>query len=229
MEAGRRRRTGSGEEERRERKREDKGGDGIDTEAHMVCWNHTLVGKVCVAQGKEYRAKDATSAFVWPAARPLCRVICESGAVRGKTVCELGCGPGLPGIVAAKAGATRVVLLDKPTDLALARRNVEWNMCADTVDVRGCVWGDADALEKIGVFDVVLVSDCVYAQEPEECALLIESMKKLCRADGGKILMAYQFRENLLADSAFFDMAHDVFKACICSEIEGVWIFDWRR
>ena len=85
----------------------------------------------------EPRDKDATAIFVWPAASPLCQLICERSGhatgrsennndsndrktenedsvrptlivncdVRGKSVIELGCGPGLPGIVAAKMGA----------------------------------------------------------------------------------------------------------------------------
>ena len=59
--------------------------------------------------------RDATARWVWDGAAPMAEFLCEHPErVRGKTVVELGAGPGLPGIVAARLGAARVVLTDCP-------------------------------------------------------------------------------------------------------------------
>ena len=47
--------------------------------------------------------RDATARWVWDGAAPMAEFLCEHPErVRGKTVVELGAGPGLPGIVAAR-------------------------------------------------------------------------------------------------------------------------------
>ena len=48
---------------------------------------------------------------VWPSARAASAVI-EKHICRSWTVCELGCGPGLPSLTAAKCGAKRVLATD---------------------------------------------------------------------------------------------------------------------
>jgi predicted nicotinamide N-methyase len=57
---------------------------------------------------------------VWEGSVDLCRFLMGSGAVSvsGKSVCELGCGLGLPGVVCAtRLGATRCVWQDLNTDV----------------------------------------------------------------------------------------------------------------
>ena len=111
---------------------------------------------------------DATAVFVWPAAWPLCRLLCEKRLtsvektendncssssqdktdkviycdVKDKTVIEIGCGPGLPGIVAAKMGAKRVVLSDKPSELLLPMKNAKRNSVDSTTEIISLLWGD---------------------------------------------------------------------------------------
>jgi len=51
-------------------------------------------------------------------------------------------------------------------------------------------------------------------------------MKRLCKPSG-RIIMSYQFRENLIGDMPFFDAIQDVFVGS-CVDVDGVWIFDWR-
>lgn len=217
---------------------------------------------------------DATAVFVWPAAEPLCNLICERRKkavcedhtlnrghkeeqtansntqrqhknddnveesdgddsqdifcdVRGKSVVEIGCGPGLPGIVAAKMGADRVVLCDKPSELELPQKNAERNGVGSIVQSLPCYWGDEQTMQALGEFDIVLVSDCLYGHDPEISVLLFKTMKSLCKKTGGKILMSYQLRENLCQDMPFFDLIKDSFHSCKCIAVDDVWIFEW--
>lgn len=59
--------------------------------------------------------------FVWSSGELMANYIIDHRALfKNKTILELGCGPGLPGIVAAKIGA-RVILTDKGTPETLLR------------------------------------------------------------------------------------------------------------
>jgi predicted nicotinamide N-methyase len=53
--------------------------------------------------------------FLWPSAHVLAKYLWagREGLIRGKSVIELGAGCGLPGLLCARAGATRVVLTDR--------------------------------------------------------------------------------------------------------------------
>ena len=55
---------------------------------------------------------------------------------------------------------------------------------------------------------------------------MFDTMKRLCKPSG-RIIMSYQFRENLIGDMPFFDAIQDVFVGS-CVDVDGVWIFDWR-
>jgi predicted nicotinamide N-methyase len=64
---------------------------------------------------------------IWPAAIALAEHLPARSDVAGRTVLDLGCGPGLTGIVAAHLGG-RVTFADvMPEALALAERNAEAN------------------------------------------------------------------------------------------------------
>jgi predicted nicotinamide N-methyase len=72
-------------------------------------------------------------AVVWPAAQLLAGVFRDEPAwVHGQTVLELGCGGGVAGIAAARAGAARVIAHDiDPVALVIAAKNAK----ANTVDL----------------------------------------------------------------------------------------------
>jgi SAM-dependent methyltransferase len=72
---------------------------------------------------------------VWPSAMRMCDV-CSAAkdAIVGRRVLELGCGPGLPGILCAQLGASHVLLTDfVPAVLDIARDNVEGNPAVSAV------------------------------------------------------------------------------------------------
>ena len=51
-------------------------------------------------------------------------------------------------------------------------------------------------------------------------------MRRLAKPSG-RVIMSYQFRENLIGDMPFFDAIQGVFVGS-CVDVDGVWIFDWR-
>eukprot|EP01061_Rhynchopus_euleeides_P032014 TRINITY_DN53070_c0_g1_i1.p1 TRINITY_DN53070_c0_g1~~TRINITY_DN53070_c0_g1_i1.p1 ORF type:complete len:234 (+),score=73.41 TRINITY_DN53070_c0_g1_i1:53-703(+) len=186
----------------------------MDRTLRHIELEHPAVGCVRVEQGSAVlqEGHDATARWVWDAASPFAEWICENKSLlEGKRVAEVGAGTGLVGIVAAKLGAREVVLTDLPTELPLLQRNAELNGVTDTVAVRPCSWGDAEHMEALGKFDVVLVSDCLYGRDSEVISmLLLQTLQSLC-APGGSVLLAYCYRENLMADLQFFEEVEETF------------------
>ena len=86
---------------------------GVDRNADSISFDHAALGGkgVTVFQNMESLepGHDATARWVWDAAAPMARWLCDSPeVVVGRSVVELGAGPGLPGIVASRLGAASV-------------------------------------------------------------------------------------------------------------------------
>jgi len=93
-------------------------------------------------------------AHLWSGARVLADVVPQ----RAGTVLEIGCGLGLPGLVAARRGA-RVTFLDRvPAALAFVRASATANA---VVDAR-LVVADATSAALRARFDLVLVAELLY-------------------------------------------------------------------
>jgi len=93
-------------------------------------------------------------AHLWSGARVLADVVPQ----RAGTVLEIGCGLGLPGLVAARRGA-RVTFLDRvPAALAFVRASATSNA---VVDAR-LVVADATGAALRARFDLVLVAELLY-------------------------------------------------------------------
>jgi predicted nicotinamide N-methyase len=100
-------------------------------------------------------------ARLWPSAHVLALALAEKPTGPGTRVIELGCGLGLPSVVAARGGAA-VLATDGHTDaVAFAAHSLSFNelegtvICADMAE-------DADALVERGPFDIVLAGDILY-------------------------------------------------------------------
>lgn len=221
---------------------------GVDHEAACIEFEHEALlsngrgGPVAVRQdlsgANVAQGRDATARWVWDAAAPMATWMCEHPhRVAGKTVVELGAGPGMPGIVAARLGARRVTLTDLPSELALPRLNARENGVEAAVDVAPCTWGDAEAIAALGTFDVVVCSDVLYGHRAEVAAQLARTARALCHADGREsvVLVAYFSREKLLADVPFFDVCDELFEAPkqhavggVAEDDEDLWFFEYR-
>lgn len=94
-------------------------------------------------------------AFAWAGGRVLAQYILDHPeTVEGKRVLDFGCGSGLVGIAAAKAGAERVYVTDLDHNaLSAAEHNAQLNEVTIETVVPGIVWPDVDML---------LASDVLY-------------------------------------------------------------------
>ena len=107
-------------------------------------------------------------AELWPAARALAEAVPEVGGLR---VVELGCGLGLPSLVAAAKGA-RVTATDwSPDAIDLLRENASRNGVELRAEVRDWrePWNDR--------FDLALAADVLY--ERRNVAPLLERLRSL--------------------------------------------------
>jgi len=117
-------------------------------------------------------------ASLWPSATALAEALWERrDTLPGRRVLELGCGLGLPSIVAAKLGAV-VTATDFHPD---ARQWCEANAVANNTALtfHACDWSAPPAWEP---FDVVIGSDLIY--ERRHIPALATCIGKLCAADG---------------------------------------------
>lgn len=116
-------------------------------------------------------------AHVWTASRVLARLVAERGDWIGKRVLDVGCGLGLPGVVAAMKGATVVATDTAPEALAMTRASAGLNGCRISVvrdDLR------CSALE--GRFDRCLAADVTY--DPGLQRALAELLSARLAVDG---------------------------------------------
>jgi predicted nicotinamide N-methyase len=113
-------------------------------------------------------------AEMWPSGLALARQL-SGRALRGARVVELGCGLGLPSLVAA-AGGGRVLATDWSQDaLDLLRRNARLNEVR--LRTERVEWGSAEGLVAEGPFDLVLAADVCY--ERRNVALLLSLLPRL--------------------------------------------------
>lgn len=88
------------------------------------------------------------------------------GSLEGSRVLELGAGTGLPGMTAAKCGATRVVLTDRPQLINFMSKNVAENKLEFSVECMELDWADPKASLATQVrYDYVLAADVIRVQE----------------------------------------------------------------
>jgi predicted nicotinamide N-methyase len=122
----------------------------------------------------------------WPSGAVLAGALAGSPPPAGARVLELGCGLGLPSIVAARAGA-RVLATDGAADaVAFAAHSLALNELEGEVAVVD--WTDhGDALAARGPWDLVLAADVLYRAANVEAALRL--LPRLL-APGGEIRLA---------------------------------------
>ena len=221
----------------------------VDHTVDSIRFEHPSIGEVTVRQDLEFRGegRDATARLCWDAAFPMAQFLCEHAeSVRGRDVVELGAGPGLPGLVAAKLGASRVTLTDLPSELELLRTNVSLNgfgeedeadegSSSGRVDVAACTWGEEAQMSAVGKRDVVVCSDVLYGHHADVARALARTMRALVRVDG-ICLVAYFSREKLMHDLAFFEECDLLFEDPVQRTVVGVdeedkedlWFFEYR-
>jgi predicted nicotinamide N-methyase len=120
-------------------------------------------------------------AELWPSGIALARVV-RRRDVEGLRVLELGCGLGLPSIVAALGGA-RVLATDwSPEGLEVAEMNAARNH-AD-LETALVSWAGAEPLVRSAPWDLVLGADLLYERRN------VDQLLSLLPRLGGEILLA---------------------------------------
>ncbi len=96
----------------------------------------------------------------WPSGIALAEHVAARDDLRGRRVLEIGCGLGLPSLVAARLGADVVATDWSPDAIALLDRNASRNGLRVTAVPAD--WRDTDAIVSLGPFDLVLAADVLY-------------------------------------------------------------------
>ena len=120
-------------------------------------------------------------AELWPSGVALARVV-RRRDVRGLRVLELGCGLGVPSIVAALGGAQVLATDWSPDGLEVAAANAARNR-AD-LETALVSWSGAETLVRAAPWDLVLGADLLYEQRN------VDQLLALLPRLGGEILLA---------------------------------------
>ena len=123
-------------------------------------------------------------AQLWPSAIVLAHATARLHPA-GRRVLELGCGLGLPAIVAALEGASVLATDWSPDAVAFAAANASRNGAALRTAV--CSWTEPDALVAGAPWDLVLAADVLY--EARNVDQLLELLPRLVDASG-EVLIA---------------------------------------
>ncbi|KAE9002685.1 hypothetical protein PR003_g19236 [Phytophthora rubi] len=135
--------------------------------------------------------------------------------VKGNRVIELGCGPGLVGVVAAHLEPKNVVITDgDPASVALTQHNIRVNgLSEDVCTAEEYLWGDLEhrlvpKADGPGHYDVILGADIVACPYASAFESLMASLKSLAGPDT-LVLLAYKKRQN--SEEKFFETFENVF------------------
>ena len=97
----------------------------------------------------------------WPSGIALAEHVAARD-LRERRVLEIGCGLGLPSLVAARLGADVVATDWSPDAIALLERNASRNGLRVTAVPAD--WRDTEAIVSLGPFDLVLAADVLYEE-----------------------------------------------------------------
>jgi predicted nicotinamide N-methyase len=158
---------------------------GIDTAdlvEEVIALRH---GHICLLRPRDAEALLDEHAFeqdefmpywadLWPSGIALARTL-SGRSLRGARVLELGCGLGLPSLVAARAGG-RVLATDwSAAALGLLRSNAAAN--GVSLQTARVDWAHPEELLADAPFDLVLAADVLY--ERRNVALLLSLLPRL--------------------------------------------------
>ena len=155
--------------------------------------------KISVAvDSKLSNLSDQKCSFTWPSAISLSRYFCSHPeVVCGKRILELGCGTGVPSIVALKLGAKKVILTD--TETSFAARTIQLNdlISSENVKFLNYNWGSiSPLLHDVGSIDLIIASDCFY--ESYQFELLIKTVAYLIKLNkDASFVFSYPLRDAL--------------------------------
>lgn len=140
--------------------------------------------------------KTLFATYVWGGSIVLCNKLVESfrAEISSKKVVEFGAAAGIPSIISAKLGATRVISTDYPSKSVIRNliKNCDRNGVKGVVQVEEFIWGEETskliAANEGEFFDVALATECLWRHESHQS--LLDSVLSLLRP-GGIFLITY--------------------------------------
>lgn len=142
-------------------------------------------------------------AYGWAGGTVLARHLLDfPDAVQGRSVLDLGCGSGVVGIAAAKAGASCVLASDIDA-IALAATKLNAALNAVGIEI-----AEGDLIDgPLPSVDIVLVGDLFY---DKAIAARVLPCLSACRAAGKTVLIGDPFRAHLPQESLQLVASYDV-------------------
>jgi predicted nicotinamide N-methyase len=204
---------------------------GLEIPMYVVCHLESVVDREALLR-EETMPDPPYWAHLWLGARALARHVAESLDCAGATVLDLGCGLGLPGLVAGRRGAEVWFVDREPAALEFARASARRNGLVDArfhaIDFTRPEAAGGLAARR---FDVILGAEIVY-----DPAAYIPLANFLARhlACGGRLLLTDAFRSD--ASRCFEALASFGLRGerVRCREWEGgrlhglfLWDFRW--
>src|SRR4051812_31654835 len=137
-------------------------------------WDELRHQQGAVARTAPYWAR------LWPSGLALADALATRSDLAGRRVIELGCGLGLPSIVAARAGAS-VLATDGVADAVVFTAH---NLAINDVGAEAALadWREAGALVERGPWDFVIAADVFYLREGVDAVLRL--LPELTGRDG---------------------------------------------
>ena len=154
---------------------------------------------------------DLLGLDVWPAALELCEYLARyPEIVVNKKVIELGAGVGLPGLLAAKIGASHVTLTDYEQSVVdQSLRNAK--LCGVDLRCSGLLldWRRFENIPTchVGSYSIILAADVLYIEDL--MPYFVESAIKLLEPINGILLTAHQSRRALVMTEYGPEMKND--------------------
>jgi predicted nicotinamide N-methyase len=142
-------------------------------------WDELRHQEGAVARTAPYWAR------LWPSGLALADELTARDDLGGLRVLELGCGLGLPSIVAARGGAEVMATDGSPDAVVFAAHNMALNDAEGEVALVD--WRDADALVERGPWDLVIAADVFYLRDNVEA--LMRLLPRLLPGPEGEALI----------------------------------------
>jgi len=141
---------------------------------------------------------------LWASAVVLSAVLQKMRLCRDKIVLELGCGVGLPGLVAAQE-AKEVIFTDGfDSGLLSVSETLKINQPVAKTSVRKLKWGDKEPLDDFENIDVVLAADCLYPDVSSWNDFFQTTVLLLKKSERSFCLLAFHKRSSSVLLEPFF-------------------------
>jgi predicted nicotinamide N-methyase len=147
----------------------------LDVKAETVQFGGTTFTIVRPRDWDELRHQEGAAgrsapywATAWPSGLALAQAL-ASRELAGRRVLELGCGLGLPSVVAAHGGARVVATDGEPDAVVFAAHNLALNGVEG--EVAQVDWRERDAFAGGGPWDLVVAADVLYTRQNVEALL----------------------------------------------------------